>query len=131
MEESGYAAIAKLTMHQREHIVVIRPGSRGMTLHTMFYSNEVRAAEALHWLAVMVYPVMPNSANAIYQQLGLNDQVSKADPRELGWGDLKPGTEIKEVKPLFPRIDKAKTMEEIKEQTSEVRDQKAESSCNV
>jgi DNA end-binding protein Ku len=47
MSDTGYAAIAKLTMHQREHIVVIRPGSRGMTLHTMFYSNEVRAAEAL------------------------------------------------------------------------------------
>lgn len=47
MEESGYGAIAKLTMHQREHIVIIRPGSRGMTLHTMFYSNEIRAAEAV------------------------------------------------------------------------------------
>jgi len=47
MTDSGYAAIAKLTMHQREHIVIIRPGSKGMTLHTMYYSNEVRAAEAL------------------------------------------------------------------------------------
>jgi DNA end-binding protein Ku len=47
MEESGYGAIAKLTMHQREHIVIIRPGAKGMTLHTMFYSNEIRAAEAL------------------------------------------------------------------------------------
>jgi DNA end-binding protein Ku len=47
MEESGYGAIAKLTMHQREHIVIIRPGSRGMTLHTMFYSNEIRAAESI------------------------------------------------------------------------------------
>jgi len=47
MQESGYAAIAKLTMHQREHIVVIRPGSRGMMLHTMFYSNEIRAAETV------------------------------------------------------------------------------------
>jgi DNA end-binding protein Ku len=42
MEESGYAAIAKLTMHQREHIVVIRPRAKGMTLHTMFYTNEIR-----------------------------------------------------------------------------------------
>jgi DNA end-binding protein Ku len=42
MEESGYAAIAKITMHQREHIVVIRPRSNGMTLHTMFYTNEIR-----------------------------------------------------------------------------------------
>jgi DNA end-binding protein Ku len=48
MEESGYGAIAKLTMHQREHIVIIRPSAtKGMTLHTMFYSNEIRAAEAL------------------------------------------------------------------------------------
>src|SRR5277367_4639918 len=47
MKESGYGAIAKLTMHQREHIVIIRPGAKGMTLHTMFYSNEIRAAESV------------------------------------------------------------------------------------
>jgi DNA end-binding protein Ku len=47
MKESGYGAIAKLTMHQREHIVIIRPGTMGMTLHTMFYSNEIRAAESV------------------------------------------------------------------------------------
>src|SRR5215472_2769898 len=47
MEDTGYGAIAKLTMHQREHIVIIRPGAQGMTLHTMFYSNEIRAAEAV------------------------------------------------------------------------------------
>src|SRR5581483_3347774 len=47
MKESGYGAIAKLTMHQREHIVIVRPGSKGMTLHTMFYSNEIRAAESV------------------------------------------------------------------------------------
>ena len=47
MEETGYGAIAKLTMHQREHIVIIRPGMQGMTLHTMFYSSEIRAAEAV------------------------------------------------------------------------------------
>jgi|SRR5579859_1690071 len=47
MKDSGYGAIAKLTMHQREHIVIIRPGSKGMTLHTMFYSNEIRAAESV------------------------------------------------------------------------------------
>ena len=47
MEESGYGAIAKLTMHQREHIVIIRPGAKGLTLHTMFYASEIRAAEAL------------------------------------------------------------------------------------
>jgi len=47
MEETGYGAIAKLTMHQREHIVIVRPSAKGMTLHTMFYSNEIRAAESI------------------------------------------------------------------------------------
>jgi DNA end-binding protein Ku len=47
MQETGYGAIAKLTMHQREHIVIIRPGAKVMTLHTMFYSNEIRAAETV------------------------------------------------------------------------------------
>ena len=47
MKDSGYGAIAKLYMHQREHIVIIRPGAKGLTLHTMFYSSEVRNAEAL------------------------------------------------------------------------------------
>lgn len=42
MEESGHVAIAKLTMHQRENIIVMRPRSGGLTLHTMFYSNEIR-----------------------------------------------------------------------------------------
>jgi DNA end-binding protein Ku len=42
MEATGYAAIAKITMHQREHIVVVRPRENGMTLHTMFYTNEIR-----------------------------------------------------------------------------------------
>jgi methionyl-tRNA synthetase len=82
-----------------------------------------RAAETLRWLAVMLYPVMPISANEIYKQLGLNDEVGKTDPRQLRWGEIKAGSQIREVTPLFPRIDKTKTMEEIKEQKSEVKDQ--------
>lgn len=45
MKESGFAALAKLTMHQREHLVLLRPGQRGLVLHTMYYSDEVRALD--------------------------------------------------------------------------------------
>ena len=41
MEESGYGAIAKLTMHQREYTVFLRPRQHGLTLHTMYYQNEI------------------------------------------------------------------------------------------
>jgi DNA end-binding protein Ku len=43
MEKSGYAALAKVGMHRREFVVVIRPRENGLTLHTMYYPNEVRA----------------------------------------------------------------------------------------
>jgi DNA end-binding protein Ku len=32
-------------MHNREHVVILRPGDRGMVLHTMYYADEVRRAE--------------------------------------------------------------------------------------
>jgi len=44
MRRTGYAAVAKVGMHQREYIVVIRPREEGLALHTVYYPNEVRAA---------------------------------------------------------------------------------------
>jgi methionyl-tRNA synthetase len=82
------------------------------TLNAVLY----RAAESLRWLCVLLYPVIPNAARDIYGQLGLIDDVAEIDPRKLIWGGLVEGTAIGEVKPLFPRIDKAKTMDEIRKQ---------------
>jgi DNA end-binding protein Ku len=39
------AAIAKIAMHNREHIVLIRPFEKGLALHTLFYQNELRQAK--------------------------------------------------------------------------------------
>lgn len=46
MQQTGYAGIAKVTMHNRENIVIIRARDSGLTLHTMFYTNEIRSAES-------------------------------------------------------------------------------------
>jgi methionyl-tRNA synthetase len=86
------------------------------TLNAILY----RAAESLRWLCVLLYPVMPKSAEGIYVQLGLGgagkskNSLAEIDPAELKWGGLHEGTRIGEVKPLFPRIDKGKLMSEIK-----------------
>ncbi|MBV8052856.1 MAG: Ku protein [Acidobacteriaceae bacterium] len=45
LEETEYYAIAKLTMHNREYTVFIRPHDGGMMLHTMYYADEVREVE--------------------------------------------------------------------------------------
>ena len=41
--QSGYAALAKVGMHRREYMVVIRPRENVLRLHTMYYPNEIRA----------------------------------------------------------------------------------------
>jgi len=43
--ETGCVAVGELAMHGREYAVVIRPGSRGLVLHTLFFANEVRMEE--------------------------------------------------------------------------------------
>jgi DNA end-binding protein Ku len=45
LEETKYVAIAKLTMHNREYTVFLRPHEGGLMLHTMYYEDEVRKVE--------------------------------------------------------------------------------------
>lgn len=45
MQTTGLVALAQFAMHSREHVVVLRPGKRGMLAHTMFFASEVRADE--------------------------------------------------------------------------------------
>ena len=45
LEDSDRVGIAKLTMHQREYTVFIRPRNHGLTIHTMYFVNEIRSVE--------------------------------------------------------------------------------------
>ena len=42
LEETGFVAVAKLAMHNREYTVLLRPYERGLMLHTMYYQDEIR-----------------------------------------------------------------------------------------
>lgn len=42
LQERERVGIAKVTMHQREYTVFIRPRDHGLTVHTMYYANEIR-----------------------------------------------------------------------------------------
>jgi DNA end-binding protein Ku len=48
MQKSGYSAVAKIAMHQREYTVIIRPHADGLLLHTMFFPEEVREVPEFH-----------------------------------------------------------------------------------
>lgn len=69
MQHTGYAAIAKLAMHQREYTVVIRPREQGLTLHSMFYANEVRAIPEYG---------QPTNAEIRPQEIQLAEQLVKS-----------------------------------------------------
>lgn len=45
LQKTRLVAIAKFAMHSREHVVVLRPGKRGLISHTMYFQSEVRAEQ--------------------------------------------------------------------------------------
>jgi DNA end-binding protein Ku len=41
LRETKHNAIAKVAMHNREHVVLIRPADRGLVMHTLYYQDEL------------------------------------------------------------------------------------------
>jgi methionyl-tRNA synthetase len=67
------------------------------------------AAEAIRIITALVYPILPESAAKVWNQLGQGDIKAAARSAfltELAWGGLKAGTRFGEPAPLFPRAEK-------------------------
>jgi DNA end-binding protein Ku len=45
LRQTGYLALGRIAMHGREHVALVRPGRRGLVLHTMFFEPEIRSGE--------------------------------------------------------------------------------------
>ncbi|HLY98885.1 MAG TPA: Ku protein [Candidatus Angelobacter sp.] len=45
LRRTGCVGVAKIAMHNREHIVILRPGPQGLMLHTMYYRYEIRQVD--------------------------------------------------------------------------------------
>jgi len=106
---------------------LIKDENQAETLNAVLY----RATETLRWISVLLYPVMPEAAQKIYAQLGLNDEVSKINPENLVYGELPSGTRIGERLAVFPQIDKTKVMNEINEKSAVSSQQSAEEKTPV
>jgi DNA end-binding protein Ku len=78
MRKSGYSAIAKVAMHQREYTVVVRPHANGLLLHTMFYPEEVREVpEFRRDMSVTVKPQEIALAEKLVEGLAADFDPSK------------------------------------------------------
>ena len=105
MQKTGYAAMAKVAMHQREYTVVIRPREDGLTLHTIYYANEVRA--------IPEYGQTKNT-EVKPQEIQLAEQLVKSlaapfDPEKYDDAYQKRLTEMLEAKQAGKTVKEIKT----------------------
>jgi DNA end-binding protein Ku len=56
MRQSDYYAVAKIAMHNREHVIILRPGNKGILLHTMYYVDEIRQVDEFRTNTDLVKP---------------------------------------------------------------------------
>ncbi len=82
-------------------------------LATVLYTS----AEALRIATALAHPVIPDATAKIWTQMGLGD-IKKLDLNLLAWGQLRLGTKLDEVQPVFPRADKSavERMQQMEEQ---------------
>jgi methionyl-tRNA synthetase len=82
-------------------------------LATILYTS----AEALRIVTALSHPVIPDATAKVWAQLGLGD-IQKVSLSDLQWGQLKLGTKLGEVQPVFPRADKSaiERMQKMEEQ---------------
>src|SRR6202030_3986278 len=71
-------------------------------LATVLYTS----AEALRIATALAHPVMPDATAKIWTQMGLGD-IKKLSLSDLAWGQLRLGTKLGDVRPVFPRADKS------------------------
>jgi methionyl-tRNA synthetase len=88
------------------------------------------ALETVRISAVLLWPVIPSSAQALWEQLGCEGYLGRLERQrvdQLQWGQLKPGTKVGKPEPVFPRLDKQKTLARLHElaEAERVREKKS------
>jgi DNA end-binding protein Ku len=118
MSKLKLGAIAKLTLHQREQVVIIRPYEHGLILHTLYYPDEVREipeygdqtalelqdAEiqlAEQFMGSLRAPFHPDAFHNVYQERVEHLIESKA----AGEGDPEPPKKPKPMAPVINLMD--------------------------
>jgi DNA end-binding protein Ku len=69
LHQVKYYALAKIAMHNREHIVILRPGKKGILLHTMYYQDEIRQVDEFRTDTELVKPKELEMAKMLIETL--------------------------------------------------------------
>jgi DNA end-binding protein Ku len=77
LKQTGYVGIAQFAMHRREHVVVVRPGPRGVLVHTLYYEQEIRKDQEYKANTDLVTPKELELATMLVQALAGHFDASK------------------------------------------------------
>ncbi len=77
MRRSGYVALAKVAMHNREHVVILRPSGKGILMHTMYYADEIRRVDEFRTDVSLVKDKELELANTLIESLAGDFQPEK------------------------------------------------------
>ena len=95
---NGYVTI-------KEPWIVAKDPCRKAELDAILYNT----AESLRALAVLLHPIMPLSTVTLWNSLGADATLGAIEDQSLldvaRWGQLKPGSTVTKIAPLFPRLE--------------------------
>jgi DNA end-binding protein Ku len=115
MEKLKLAAIAQVTMHQRERTVIIRPYQNGLIVHTIYYPNEIHEVKeygkdlpekmksqeidlASQFAKALIKPFRPEQFHDEYQarvqQLVASKEKGEAPPKQENAKRLAPVVDL-------------------------------------
>jgi len=105
---AALAAVWEIVAAANHYLVQWAPWSlaedpaRRSDLAAVLYAS----AEVLRVLAVLISPVMPRAAAALWAQLGIDEPLdSQRLPEAALWGGLRPGARVRRGDALFPRLE--------------------------
>jgi len=104
----GFIGLLNRFIVQNEPWKLAQDPVRRWALDSVLYT----VAEGLRIVAVLIAPVMPQSASGLWKRLGVTGDVTTASLEHIHWGELKPGRPIARGEALFPRIDKAEYLKD-------------------
>ncbi|MFA4880606.1 MAG: methionine--tRNA ligase [Candidatus Doudnabacteria bacterium] len=104
--DAALARIVKMTSILDEHIEIWKPFKLVKENKEVAGNKLYCLLESLRQIAWLLLPFMPETADKIFEQLGLDPKKERGKKfaEAIKWGGLESGNKIKPGKSLFPRI---------------------------
>ena len=122
--ESAWKLIRRTNKYIDENMpwALAKDESKKDVLDTVLYN----LCESIRIVATLINPIMNETANKIYAQLGIKDEDIKTWESVKSFGLIKENTKVEKGEALFPRLDVEKEVEELSELFAEKKDEKKE-----